>query len=207
MPLEFSDALRTAIEPLGGGEHVAVDQFLAPEDVVYWRELAGSMRLSGTMRPAAVGSGNRHRVATAVRNDWTAWIEPDPEHPIERGFSQKLEALRLALNERFLLGLFDLELHLAIYPSGGFYLAHVDRFCDDDHRIVSMIVYLNDDWSADDGGSLRIWSGSDVVASQSIDIAPVGGRLVLFMSDVTLHAVMPTRRDRVALTGWFRRRD
>ncbi|MFN0306269.1 MAG: 2OG-Fe(II) oxygenase [Burkholderiales bacterium] len=207
MPRDLSDNLRSAIEPLGGGEHVAVDPFLAPEDVAYWRALAATMRVSGAMRPAAVGTGNRHRVATAVRNDWTAWIEPDPEHPIERRLAQKLEALRLVLNERFLLGLFDLELHLAIYPSGGFYVAHVDRFRDDDHRIVSMIIYLNDDWSVDDGGALRIWSGTDPDASPSIDIAPIGGRLVLFMSDVTLHAVMPTRRDRVALTGWFRRRD
>ncbi len=206
MTLNFSEALQSAIEPLGRGDHVVVDQFLAQEDVVYWRELALTKRVSGTMRPARVGKRNRH-LAAAVRNDWIAWIEPDAAHLIECRFAQQLEALRLALNERFLLGLFDLELHLAIYPSGGFYVAHIDRFHDDDHRIVSMIVYLNHDWSADDGGALRIWSGTDRVESQCIDIAPIGGRLVLFMSDVTLHAVMPTRRERVAMTGWFRRRD
>lgn len=206
MTLNFSEALQSAIEPLGRGDHVVVDQFLAQEDVVYWRELALTKRVSGTMRPARVGKRNRH-LAAAVRNDWIAWIEPDAAHLIECRFAQQLEALRLALNERFLLGLFDLELHLAIYPSGGFYVAHIDRFHDDDHRIVSMIVYLNHDWSADDGGALRIWSGTDRDESQCIDIAPIGGRLVLFMSDVTLHAVMPTRRERVAMTGWFRRRD
>ncbi|MFM9884833.1 MAG: 2OG-Fe(II) oxygenase [Burkholderiales bacterium] len=205
MTIRLSDALRSAIEPLGRGECVVIDQFLAQEDVVYWRELALTKRASGTMRPALVGNRNRH-LAAAIRNDWIAWIEPDPVHPIECRCAQQLEVLRLALNERFLLGLFDLELHLAIYPSGGFYVAHIDRFHDDDHRIVSMIVYLNDDWSAGDGGALRIWSGTDPAASQSIDIAPIGGRLVLFMSDATLHAVMPTRRDRAALTGWFRRR-
>ena len=39
------------------------------------------------------------------------------------------------------------------------------------------------------------------------DIEPVAGRLVLFLTERREHAVMPTRRPRLSLTGWFRSRD
>jgi SM-20-related protein len=199
--------LRHRLRSLADGSHVVIDDFLAPDEIAYWRSLAALKHKSGEMRVAAIGRGDKRLIAHAIRNDRIIWIEPDPRQPIEVRLARKLEGLRRALNEKFLLGLFDLELHLAIYPPGGFYAAHVDRFHDDDRRIVSVIVYLNNDWSADDGGALRIWSGTREDRGQSVDIAPVGGRLVLFWSDVTLHEVTATARDRSSLTGWFRRRE
>jgi SM-20-related protein len=204
--IEFGP-LAPLIDPLGDGGHVVIDGFLAAAEIEYWRALASQKSASGVLRPAAVGKGIRRVVAGAVRNDWISWIEPDPHHAIEGRLAEKLEGLRRTLNERFLLGLFDLELHLAVYPPGGFYRAHVDRFEDDDHRIVSMILYLNDDWSAQSGGMLRIWRPADADESSFVDIAPIAGRLVLFPSAATRHEVLPTTQSRCALTGWFRRRD
>jgi SM-20-related protein len=39
----------------------------------------------------------------------------------------------------------------------------------------------------------------------SHDILPLGGRLVLFLSDLIEHEVLPARRERYSITGWFRR--
>jgi SM-20-related protein len=38
------------------------------------------------------------------------------------------------------------------------------------------------------------------------DISPVGSRTVVFLSADMLHEVLPATRDRLSLTGWFRRR-
>ena len=38
------------------------------------------------------------------------------------------------------------------------------------------------------------------------DVLPVGGCLVVFLSGEIPHEVMPATRDRLSLTGWFRRR-
>jgi SM-20-related protein len=36
-----------------------------------------------------------------------------------------------------------------------------------------------------------------------LDISPIGGRLVMFLSDTFYHEVLPTSKDRMSLTGWF----
>jgi len=38
------------------------------------------------------------------------------------------------------------------------------------------------------------------------DVPPEGGTLVCFMSERFWHEVLPARRLRLSLTGWFRRR-
>ncbi|MEG0248677.1 MAG: 2OG-Fe(II) oxygenase, partial [Pseudomonas sp.] len=90
----------------------------------------------------------------------------------------------------------------ALYPPGAFYRKHLDRFRDDDRRAVSAVIYLNPDWSADDGGELRM-SLRDGVEH---DVRPIGGSLVVFLSADIPHEVLPARRDRLSVTGWFRRR-
>jgi hypothetical protein len=81
-------------------------------------------------------------------------------------------------------------------------------------RVVTAILYLNADdptpWSEQaDGGCLRMhlgtMSGDDegTSAVEVRNISPLGGRLVLFDSQRVLHEVLPTHRDRFALTVWF----
>ena len=99
------------------------------------------------------------------------------------------------------LGAFELEMHYAIYPPGAGYARHRDRFRDDDARVLSCIAYLNDGWRAGDGGALRMH-----LDGGARDVAPAGGTLVAFLSDRVEHEVLPARRDRIAVSGWFRRR-
>lgn len=100
------------------------------------------------------------------------------------------------------LGLEDFESHFALYPPGAFYLKHVDRFRDDDRRMVSAVLYLNDDWLPEHGGQLRMYLDE----SLEQDVVPNGGCLVVFLSGDIPHEVLPATRDRLSLTGWFRRR-
>jgi Rps23 Pro-64 3,4-dihydroxylase Tpa1-like proline 4-hydroxylase len=42
---------------------------------------------------------------------------------------------------------------------------------------------------------------------ESLDILPMAGRLVLFLSGEFWHEVRPAKRPRMSLTGWFRTRE
>ncbi|HET9475715.1 MAG TPA: 2OG-Fe(II) oxygenase [Steroidobacteraceae bacterium] len=99
-------------------------------------------------------------------------------------------------------GLEDFQGHFALYPSGAAYARHFDRLAGTDVRAISSVLYLNDDWVAEDGGVLRIYTGGG--ASQ--DVLPVGGRLVAFLSERFEHEVLPAQRERLSFTGWYRRR-
>jgi SM-20-related protein len=116
---------------------------------------------------------------------------------------ERYETLRQGVNQALYLGLFDLEVHFAVYPPGGGYHRHLDRFRDDDRRSLTVVLYLNEDWCAEDGGLLRFWPEAE---GDAIDIVPAGGTLVTFLSDRFWHEVLPARRQRLSLTGWFRRR-
>jgi SM-20-related protein len=99
--------------------------------------------------------------------------------------------------------LFDLELHYAWYPPGAEYLRHVDQPLGTTRRLVSLVLYLNVDWDPLTGGALRLYDA----AEQCMDVEPLAGRLVCFLTAGRAHAVLPTRRDRFSLSGWFRGRD
>ena len=96
----------------------------------------------------------------------------------------------------------DYQGHFAVYPNGAAYARHFDKLQGSDLRAISAALYLNDAWSAEDGGQLRMYLGG----GRSEDVLPVGGRLVAFLSDRFEHEVLPARRERMSFTGWFRRR-
>jgi SM-20-related protein len=166
-------------------------------------EEARALRAAGAFRAAGVGTGRRQ--APQLRGDQILWLDPATPSAAQRAVLDGLEALRLELNRECLLGLFELEAHFAAYPPGAGYPTHVDRFRDDDARVLSIALYLNADWRVDDGGALRLYleaAGREPYA----DIAPAGGTLVAFLSERFPHEVLPARRERLSLTGWFRRR-
>lgn len=83
-------------------------------------------------------------------------------------------------------------------------------------REITAILYLNlgqdtDSWPEDNGGALRCFLGAEpsdkdgTTATEVLDIAPVGGRLVLFKSREILHEVRPTfaAAGRYALSCWL----
>ena len=90
---------------------------------------------------------------------------------------------------------------LAHYPAGARYVRHSDVSPAVAHRRVTVILYLNEDWRASDGGHLRVYFNDD----RHIDVAPKAGTLVLFKSDTVPHEVLPTTARRLAVVGWYHR--
>lgn len=157
---------------------------------------------AGELRPAEVGRGRGRVGRSDIRGDRILWLGSEANDAAEAGLRARLEALRLAINRETMLGLFDFEGHYAVYPPGAAYARHRDRFRDDDRRVVSCVAYLNEAWSADDGGALRLHLDDGIFR----DVSPMGGTLVIFLSDRFEHEVLPASRPRMTITGWFRRR-
>jgi SM-20-related protein len=155
----------------------------------------------GGLAPAAVGRGPSSEIREGIRGDHIQWIDPGQAEACD-SYLSLMDSLREAINRGLFLGLEDFESHFAMYPPGAFYLKHVDRFRDDDRRMVSAVVYLNDGWLPEHGGQLRMYLDNDRVH----DVQPIGGCLVVFLSGEVPHEVLPANRDRLSLTGWFRRR-
>jgi len=155
----------------------------------------------GELAPAAVGRGPAQEIREGIRGDQIQWLEPGESTACD-AYLQLMGTLRESLNRGLFLGLEDFECHFALYPPGAFYRKHVDRFRDDDRRMVSAVVYLNDAWLPEHGGQLRMY----LEQGREYDVAPTGGSLVVFLSGEVPHEVLPAMRDRLSLTGWFRRR-
>ncbi len=190
------------LEALAGPGWCVSPGFLALAMVAELRMECRRSFAAGAFHAAGVGGGQA-RVHPEIRGDHVMWLEPDRAGPALGAVFARFETLRQRVNRDLFLGLFDVELHFAVYPSGNGYQRHLDRFRDDDRRALTVILYLNEDWTDQDGGQLRLWPDADQVP---LEILPAGGTLVTFLSDRFWHEVLPARRERLSLTGWFRRR-
>lgn len=168
------------------------------------RALAAECRrrhAEGELNPASVGRGAAQEIREAIRGDQIQWLDPGESEVCDR-YLGAMDSLRQAINQGLFLGLEDFECHFALYPPGAFYKRHLDRFRDDDRRMVSAVFYLNEGWQPEDGGQLRMFLQDGV----EHDVQPVAGSLVVFLSGEVPHEVLPAGRERLSLTGWFRRR-
>eukprot|EP00908_Phaeocystis_cordata_P002941 Transcript_13185.p1 GENE.Transcript_13185~~Transcript_13185.p1 ORF type:complete len:145 (+),score=24.62 Transcript_13185:369-803(+) len=121
----------------------------------------------------------------------------------------RLDAVRLQLGPMLGQPLSPgIEATYVVYPEGGYYKRHIDGVVGDPQgsgrRCVSFICYLNEPgWTAKDGGALRVYDDADCERLCAYDLLPESGSLVLFDSKRVWHEVLPTRRERPCLVGWF----
>jgi SM-20-related protein len=104
------------------------------------------------------------------------------------------------LNQTCYTGINDFEFHYAFYEAGSFYQRHLDQFRADLGRKFSLVTYLNDNWSDDDGGKLSLY-----LQDRDVSIFPYGGRSVFFKSDEVEHEVHLAGRSRISIAGWLKR--
>lgn len=180
---------------------VVVPSFLDAALVPALRERARAYDAAGECAPAGVGRSEARALRPEQRGDRIRWLDDAPANDAERAFRQAIERVRVEVNRTLALGALDLEAHYAIYPPGAGYRRHRDRFRDDDARVLSVVAYLNDGWREEEGGALRLH-----LPGGTRDVLPIGGTLVAFLSASVEHEVLPARRERLAIAGWFRRR-
>jgi SM-20-related protein len=193
-----------AASAIAGDGIVVIADFLPEDMITAMREAAQRMWAQGAFRPAGIGAGGDFRKREDIRGDEIHWIDADSAPAALRPPLAAFEKLRLAVNRELQLGLFDFECHLARYAPGAGYRLHYDQLRDDGHRQLTVTLYLNENWSEADGGTLRVYLEEEPPCT--LDVAPTGGTLVAFLSARFSHEVLPCTRERFSLTGWFRRR-
>jgi SM-20-related protein len=177
------------------------DNFLSPELTLSLALECAALAAAGTLALAQISQGAARSLQPNVRGDRIHWLEAGQSEACD-SYLAIMETLRIALNRGLFLGLEEYESHFAFYAPGDSYLQHRDQFRHDDSRTVSVVVYLNADWLPEHGGELRLHPEGLGIW----DISPVGSRIAVFLSADMLHEVLPATRDRLSLTGWFRRR-
>lgn len=204
-PTELNEPYKAVVDALAGPGWGVFPDFLPKARV---RELALECRAlwdAGGFRHAGIGNGTGHGLHETIRSDRVIWLNDDLLTPVQRQWTDILDDLRLAINRSLYLGLYEFEGHFAVYPPGSFYKRHLDQFKDISLRTVTAILYLNEDWQPEDGGKLRLYLEADEDSSY-VDVSPEAGTLVSFLSGSFVHEVLPANRERMSLTGWYRRR-
>jgi len=198
------DSLDRLADDLAEKGWAVLDEFFARETTAALRSDCRASIACGDFRAAAVGSGTRRQIRPLFRGDEILWMQQPGSSEPRRACFDRFEQLRLELNRSLQLGLFEFESHYARYAAGVRYARHVDRFQGDGRRQLSCVLYLNENWKFEDGGELRLYlDGND---TKFEDIVPLGGRLVIFLSARFAHEVLPAKRERLSIAGWFKSR-
>lgn len=164
-------------------------------------ELAGHIE-DGRLAVAGVGRDEAFRRDGEIRRAAIRWMDGGTD--AEKELLALAEELRLLINRRLFLGLFDFECNYIAYPVGGFYGRHLDRLQGAKNRVVSFVTYLDAEWGETDGGALRLWRAPDDHGEPALTVVPRSGRVVLMLSEEIPHEVMPANRPRHAIAGWWR---
>ncbi|MBA1432772.1 MAG: 2OG-Fe(II) oxygenase [Epsilonproteobacteria bacterium] len=167
----------------------ALDETLTSELLAEAKE-EQNYKLAGVSTASAMDA-NRRR-------DKIHWIEAKSETTQE--FLDFINGLREYLNRSLYLGLSYYEAHFARYEKGDFYEKHLDAFKNSKNRVVTTVYYLNEEWHQEDGGELLICDEDSFITK----VLPRANTLVVFMSEDFPHEVLPAKKERYSIAGWYR---
>jgi len=165
-------------------------------------ETLGTLQQQGDLKQAGIGREKQYHIEESIRSDKISWFDHHQLNKAQQDYLQLTQQLQDAFNQKFFLGLFELEIHFALYAKGAFYKRHLDQHKNQDSRVLTLITYLNEDWHEDEGGALQLYLNN----GETVSVLPKAGTLVCFMSAEFEHEVLPAKRERASLTGWFRKR-
>ncbi len=188
-----------ALDRLAEYDYTVIDDFF-PQSVLDSVEAEFErVEQAGALKAAKIGESSEERRIAEIRSDYIHWLDRASQTTLEPFFSG-VDQLREELARAMYVSLLGYEFHLAKYPVGAFYKAHLDQFDRRDNRQLSLVIYLNQGWEPGDGGELKIHCENPEV------IAPLYNRAVLFRSATVLHEVLPALKPRRSLTGWLLKR-
>lgn len=179
-----------------------LDDFIATgtmmlDDVFAMDDLTALQNESGFIeyRQAHLTHGERE---SAIRGDSIRWI--DESCPVGSAYLGAIDELGRYFNATLYTGIRSSEAHYACYPSGFGYKWHSDNPKGRDERVISAVFYLNDNWTAGNGGAITVVDKT----GETIQLLPQLNRLVVFDSNL-LHQVEITNRTRFSIATWLRR--
>lgn len=196
--------------------YVVIDGFLLQEQAAAVREHVVAHHERGELTPGGIVDNSRKagtnrgelEIKSTVRGDLIGWFDADEGTALHR-YGQKSTTLVTEVSERvselkcingtskFMCG---------CYPPGGAYVKHWDNDLVAVHtkpRRLTVLLYLNPDWKAGDGGELAIYGAEDP-DRRIATVAPRQNRVLMFFSDKRVpHEVLESNTTRYACTLWF----
>lgn len=188
-------ALETLLDAIAERGWYVWDDFLARQQVQCLRDC-----VPHDWYRARIGRNDDLLREKTVRSDRIQWLNQSMGQPVQ-DYLERMEQIRREVNRDFFLGLFEYEAHYAQYQVGDFYKKHLDAFRGQENRKLTTVLYLNEHWTESDGGELKIYDLKDQLIET---VAPVAGRLVVFLSEKFPHEVLPAHAERMSIAGWFR---
>lgn len=186
------------IDDLAENDFVIIDDFVDTKTLNTIKQFFKQKENEEVFQKAAIGPGGNEKIINEVRGDYTYWLSKQQHHELGDLFDT-IDHVKSCLNRYCFLSLSDYEFHLAHYPKGSFYKKHLDQFEGRNNRLISMIIYLNENWKQGDGGELRVYNDE----KKHFDIAPLENRCVIFKSDKLVHEVLMANKERRSITGWM----
>lgn len=151
------------------------------------------------LKTGRVGNDDAILKDVLIRNDKILWLDPTNKDVTEMKFFSLMDAFILHLNQTCFTGITGYEFHYTLYEKGSFYKKHIDQFQNNSDRAFSMILYLNLDWTIEDGGELCIHHSDHIQ-----NISPTNGKCVFFKSNLLVHEVLISNAPRLSITGWLK---
>lgn len=188
-------------DQLAENDFTIVDNFLPQEVYANIKSLFIDAIEEEQLTQAGIGTLSKYQIRENIRGDEIMWLNRNDCNEEIATFFSFIETFIPTVNRSLFTAIKDYEFHLAHYPAGGFYKKHLDQFKERNNRILSVIVYMNDNWQEGDGGELKIYKSED--PSDFELVAPIGNRLAIFRSDSVWHEVLTANKSRKSLTGWL----
>lgn len=189
------------IQGLIENEYGFCDDFVSPSTVLGLLENMQSLKDSGLLKESGVGNKENFRQDKTIRGDKINWIEAQSLNPHEAVYLRKIQSFIGHLNQTCFTALKSFESHYALYEKNQFYRRHLDQFQTEKGRKYSVVLYLNQDWKEEDGGTLSLYPAGKA----PVTITPTAGRMVFFRSDTMEHEVhASTTRSRSSIAGWLK---
>lgn len=204
-------------EQLGARGWGVLDGFLAGPEAdslrrfVLEERAAGRLSVGGNLHEGETGSGR-------IKNDEYSFVEGmetggSATEPLRRCARRCNELLVGVLRSGCAPSLEGVHVTqgrpmVAVYPGDGArYGRHYDSTPDSrgaNGRVLTLVIYLNPYWRKEHGGVLRLLDTLADSEEAGHDVEPLHGRLVAFLCQGRCpHEVLPSWRERVAVTLWY----
>jgi SM-20-related protein len=186
------------IDELAQEGFVCIDNFFPISEVTHFLQFLHSHKTRFTK--AGIGALDEHTIRHDIRGDHTYWLDRQRDTSLNSLWQMIDDALYI-FNRYCYLSLSGFEFHLANYPPTAHYAKHLDQFNNRSNRIITVVIYLNTDWQAEDGGELELFLPHE----SSVIIEPIAGRAILFKSADIPHQVLKANKNRYSISGWLLR--
>ena len=181
-------------------DFAVLDYFIPEENLKQLFQHLQHLYAAEEMKKAGIGQAVEHEVNGQIRGDQIKWLPRASILPFEIQFNKQVNNFCHFLNRSCFLSLNDYEFHYTCYPPTTFYKKHIDQFKKDNSRVLSLIIYLNKDWQAGDGGEVVLYPEG----KNEVVITPNWGKVICFRSSEMPHEVLMTNKNRYSITGWLK---